>query len=150
MREHQDGLEFFSRLQDMVDTEYKRSWAAAQADAALVRRCRLTPVHPRLTSGRLRLLQRLKLKYDELLLNFAVNSNLRLYTLEEGGAAEEEAGEAPTVKGAMEAVMGGKFVNQVLCQTCPAHRSEREEDFVHVSVDVRNKRDLVESLVGAT
>ena len=104
MREHQDGLEFFSRLQDMVDTEYKRSWAAAQADAAL----------------------------------------------EEGGAAEEEAGEAPTVKGAMEAVMGGKFVNQVLCQTCPAHRSEREEDFVHVSVDVRNKRDLVESLVGAT
>ena len=46
--------------------------------------------------------------------------------------------------------MGGKFVNQVLCQTCPAHRSEREEDFVHVSVDVRNKRDLVESLVGAS
>ena len=29
VREHQDGLEFFSRLQDMVDTEFKKSLAAA-------------------------------------------------------------------------------------------------------------------------
>ena len=45
----------------------------------------------------------------------------------------------------METAMGGKFVNQVISRSCP-HRSEREEDFVHVSVEVRNKRDLVESL----
>ena len=96
VREHQDGLEFFSRLQDMVDTEYKKAVAAEAESVA--------------------------------------------------GAEESAASGTPLVKGAMEAVMGGQFVNQVLCRNCPAHRSEREEDFVHVSVDVRNKRDLVESL----
>ena len=85
VREHQDGLEFFGRLQDQVDAEFKRAVAAA-SDA-----------DPR------------------------------------------------RVKGAMETAMGGKFVNQVISRSCP-HRSEREEEFVHVSVEVRNKRDLVESL----
>jgi len=94
VREHQDGLEFLSRLQDMVDTEFKKSLAAADPDGPN--------------------------KY----------------------AAKPNSG----VKGAMEAVMGGQFVNQMLCRECPQHRSERLEDFVHVSVDVRNKRDLVESL----
>ena len=85
VREHQDGLEFFGRLQDQVDAEFKKAVAAA------------SDLEPRL------------------------------------------------VKGAMETAMGGKFVNQVISRSCP-HRSEREEDFVHVSVEVRNKRDLVESL----
>ena len=85
VREHQDGLEFFGRLQDQVDAEFKKAVAAA-SDA-----------DPR------------------------------------------------RVKGAMETAMGGKFVNQVISRSCP-HRSEREEEFVHVSVEVRNKRDLVESL----
>ena len=94
VREHQDGLEFFSRLQDMVDTEFKKSLAAADPD----------------------------------------------------GPNKDADKPNSGVKGAMEAVMGGQFVNQMLCRECPAHRSERLEDFVHVSVDVRNKRDLVESL----
>lgn len=94
VREHQDGLEFFSRLQDMVDTEFKKSLAAADPD----------------------------------------------------GPNKDAAKPNSGVKGAMEAVMGGQFVNQMLCRECPRHRSERLEDFVHVSVDVRNKRDLVESL----
>ena len=94
VREHQDGLEFFSRLQDMVDTEFKKSLAAADPD----------------------------------------------------GPNKDAAKPNSGVKGAMEAVMGGQFVNQMLCRECPQHRSERLEDFVHVSVDVRNKRDLVESL----
>ena len=94
VREHQDGLEFLSRLQDMVDTEFKKSLAAADPD----------------------------------------------------GPNKDAAKPNSGVKGAMEAVMGGQFVNQMLCRECPQHRSERLEDFVHVSVDVRNKRDLVESL----
>ena len=49
------------------------------------------------------------------------------------------------VKGAVEAAMGGVFVNQVISKSCP-HRSEREEHFTGISVDVRNKRNLQESL----
>ena len=36
--------------------------------------------------------------------------------------------------------MGGQFVNQMLCRECRSTGPERLEDFVHVSVDVRNKR----------
>ena len=41
--------------------------------------------------------------------------------------------------------MGGVFVNQVISKSCP-HRSERVEDFTHVSVEVRGKKGLEESL----
>ena len=98
VREHQDGFEFFTRLQDMIDSEFKKAVAIASAPGT------------------------------------------------DGGAVAAPTNPPPGVKGAMEAVLGGKFVNQVLCQKCPAHRSEREEDFVNISVDIRNKRDLNESL----
>ena len=45
----------------------------------------------------------------------------------------------------LERVVGGKFAQQVICRDCP-HRSEREEHFTGISVDVRNKRNLQESL----
>ena len=104
VREHQDGLEFFGRLQDQVDAEFKK---------AVARRAK-------------------EENGDE----------------SEEGATSVEAeadAKAPRIEGAMERAMGGKFVNQVISRSCP-HRSEREEDFVHVSVEVQNKRDLVESL----
>eukprot|EP00245_Coleochaete_scutata_P011528 TRINITY_DN429_c0_g2_i1.p1 TRINITY_DN429_c0_g2~~TRINITY_DN429_c0_g2_i1.p1 ORF type:complete len:2250 (-),score=350.03 TRINITY_DN429_c0_g2_i1:694-7287(-) len=42
-------------------------------------------------------------------------------------------------------IYGGTFAQQVICRGCP-HRSEREDNFAAISVDVKNKRDLVESL----
>lgn len=42
-------------------------------------------------------------------------------------------------------IFGGVFAQQVICRGCP-HRSEREEPFAAISVDVKNKKDLVESL----
>ncbi|KAH7405461.1 hypothetical protein KP509_15G071100 [Ceratopteris richardii] len=42
-------------------------------------------------------------------------------------------------------IFGGVFVQQIICRGCP-HRSEREEPFAAISVDVKNKRDLTESL----
>ena len=95
VREHQDGLEFFGRLQDQVDAEYKKAVAAAAP----------------------------------------VISNV----------ADAPVPSPLPVKGAVEAAMGGVFVNQVISKSCP-HRSERVEDFVHVSVEVRGKKGLEESL----
>ena len=102
VREHQDGLEFFGRLQDMVDNEYKQAVRVAFE----------------------------KQKSDP---DFCEAQTQPLVA-------------APTpIKGAVETSMGGKFVNQVLSKQCP-HVSERLEDFVHVSVDVRGKTTLNESL----
>eukprot|EP00271_Cylindrocystis_brebissonii_P017350 TRINITY_DN4491_c0_g1_i1.p1 TRINITY_DN4491_c0_g1~~TRINITY_DN4491_c0_g1_i1.p1 ORF type:complete len:2223 (-),score=458.73 TRINITY_DN4491_c0_g1_i1:345-6917(-) len=42
-------------------------------------------------------------------------------------------------------IFGGCFAQQVICKGCP-HQSEREELFAAISVDVKNKRDLHESL----
>ncbi|GBG68283.1 hypothetical protein CBR_g2830 [Chara braunii] len=42
-------------------------------------------------------------------------------------------------------IFGGTFAQQVICRGCP-HRSEREEPFAAISVDVKNKRNLLESL----
>lgn len=42
-------------------------------------------------------------------------------------------------------IFGGVFAQQVICRGCP-HRSEREEPFAAISVDVKNKKDLLESL----
>ena len=87
VREHQDGLEFFGRLQDMVDAEYKKAVKKAAGPDA-------TP---------------------------------------------------SATKGPVETAMGGAFVNQIISKSCP-HRSERVEDFTHVSVEVRGKKGLEESL----
>mmetsp|Transcript_26886 Transcript_26886/g.88225 ORF Transcript_26886/g.88225 Transcript_26886/m.88225 type:complete len:2487 (+) Transcript_26886:54-7514(+) len=101
LREHQDAIEFFNRLQDQID-----SYQGVETSRV---------------SG--------------------VDDGERETDLE-----EEEAKDQPKPKGAMERVMGGKFVNQIICRACPAHRSEREEDYSFVPVDVRNKRNLIESL----
>ncbi|GJP59781.1 hypothetical protein CLOP_g15145 [Closterium sp. NIES-67] len=42
-------------------------------------------------------------------------------------------------------IFGGAFAQQIICRGCP-HRSEREEPFAAVSVDVKGKRGLQESL----
>ncbi|CAI5988732.1 unnamed protein product [Closterium sp. NIES-65] len=42
-------------------------------------------------------------------------------------------------------IFGGHFAQQIICRGCP-HRSEREEPFAAVSVDVKGKRGLQESL----
>ena len=89
VREHQDGLEFFGRLQDQVDAEYAKAVAVA--------------------------------------------------------GDSRDANEKRKTRGAVEASMGGVFVNQVISKSCP-HRSERVEDFTHVSVEVRGKKGLEESL----
>lgn len=46
---------------------------------------------------------------------------------------------------AMQAVMGGKFVQQIICKDVP-YRSEREEEFYQISVDVKGKGSLEKSL----
>jgi ubiquitin C-terminal hydrolase len=48
--------------------------------------------------------------------------------------------------GAIERVLGGVLVSQIVCRTCPAHRSERDEVINSLAVDIRNKSGLVESL----
>jgi ubiquitin carboxyl-terminal hydrolase 9/24 len=52
-----------------------------------------------------------------------------------------EAKETPAVQ----AVMGGTFAQQIICKSVP-YRSEKEEDFYQISLDVRGKRTLQESL----
>jgi len=48
--------------------------------------------------------------------------------------------------GAIERVLGGVLVTQVVCSKCPAHRSERDEPGNSLAVDIRNKSGLLESL----
>jgi len=45
----------------------------------------------------------------------------------------------------MKTTMGGKFAQQVICRGV-SYRSETEQDFMGISVDVRGKRNLLESL----
>lgn len=42
-------------------------------------------------------------------------------------------------------IFGGIFAQQVICRGC-RHKSEREEPFAAISVDVKNKKNLIESL----
>eukprot|EP01018_Ginkgo_biloba_P002353 Gb_35991 [translate_table: standard] len=42
-------------------------------------------------------------------------------------------------------IFGGIFAQQVICRGCP-HKSERDEPFAAISVDVKNKKNLLESL----
>ncbi|BDA41234.1 probable ubiquitin carboxyl-terminal hydrolase FAF-X [Coccomyxa sp. Obi] len=46
---------------------------------------------------------------------------------------------------AMQAVMGGTFAQQIICKSVN-YRSEKEEDFYQISLDVRGKKNLEESL----
>ncbi|EIE24996.1 hypothetical protein COCSUDRAFT_46553 [Coccomyxa subellipsoidea C-169] len=46
---------------------------------------------------------------------------------------------------AMQAVMGGTFAQQIICRSVN-YRSEKEEDFYQISLDVRGKKNLEESL----
>eukprot|EP00884_Botryococcus_braunii_P021288 jgi/Botrbrau1/7843/Bobra.9_2s0021.2 len=46
---------------------------------------------------------------------------------------------------AMQTVMGGKFAQQIICRTVD-FRSEKEEDFYQLSLEVRGKKNLEESL----
>lgn len=45
----------------------------------------------------------------------------------------------------MQRVLGGRFAQQIICRGVP-FRSQREDEFYAISVDVRGKRGLVESL----
>jgi ubiquitin carboxyl-terminal hydrolase 9/24 len=45
----------------------------------------------------------------------------------------------------MSAVLGGQFAQQVLCREGP-YRSERNEEFLQISVDVQGKGTLERSL----
>jgi len=58
----------------------------------------------------------------------------------EGGGIGQKGG-VPTLT----SIFGGVFSQQVICKTCPL-RSEREEPFAAVSVDVMNKKGLEDSL----
>ncbi|XP_057829363.2 uncharacterized protein LOC131040449 isoform X2 [Cryptomeria japonica] len=42
-------------------------------------------------------------------------------------------------------IFGGIFAQQIICRGCP-HKSEKEEAFAAISVDVKNKKNLLESL----
>ena len=53
--------------------------------------------------------------------------------------AKEEGRELPKFKGAIEEVLGGKMVSQIICKNCPKHRSEREEDFCQIQLAVGGK-----------
>jgi len=46
---------------------------------------------------------------------------------------------------AMSAVLGGTFAQQVICREGP-YRSERDDEFLQISVDVRGKGGLEKSL----
>ena len=52
---------------------------------------------------------------------------------------KEEGREVPKIKGAIEEVLGGKMVSQIICKNCPKHRSEREEDFCQIQLAVGGK-----------
>lgn len=45
----------------------------------------------------------------------------------------------------MDHIFGGKISNQLICKDCP-HRSERSENFYILSLEVKNKRSIKESL----
>lgn len=45
----------------------------------------------------------------------------------------------------MENIFGGVFANEFICKDCP-HYSQREESFTAISLDVKNKRSIKESL----
>ncbi len=65
------------------------------------------------------------------------------------GAAADGAAPAaapPPPQGALEGVLGGVLVNQILCRACPSHRSEKDESFTLLPVDIRKKSGLLESL----
>ena len=66
----------------------------------------------------------------------------------EGGEGEGEGVPQgpPGGVGAIERVLGGVLVSQIVCRTCPAHRSERDEVINSLAVDIRNKSGLLESL----
>ena len=90
VREHQDALEFLSRLQEQVDAAVK------------------PPVPP--------------------------------------GAPPPADGAPAGPPQPLEQVLGGMLVNQIVCRACPQHRSEKDESFTSLPVDIRNKSGLVESL----
>ena len=90
VREHQDALEFLTRLQEQVDAAVK------------------PPAAP--------------------------------------GAPPPAPGTPPGPTPPLEQVLGGMLVNQIVCRTCPAHRSEKDESFTSLPVDIRNKSGLLESL----
>lgn len=46
---------------------------------------------------------------------------------------------------ALQSVMGGRFAQQVICRGVD-YRSEREEEFLQISVDVRSMGSLEKSL----
>ena len=81
VREHQDGLEFFGRLQDQVDAEYAKAVAVA--------------------------------------------------------GDSRDANEKRKTRGAVEASMGGVFVNQVISKSCPSLGARG--GLHHVSVEDRKK-----------
>ena len=60
------------------------------------------------------------------------------------GAAAEVGAPAPL--GVIEQMLGGSMADQIICRANGAHRSEREEPFVFMPVDIRNKSGLLESL----
>ena len=42
-------------------------------------------------------------------------------------------------------VFGGKLCNELICKGCP-HYSERDEPFLAISLQVKNKKNILESL----
>ena len=134
VREHQDAYEFFTRLQDQIDggirtltqPPEKEEEEEAKPEGAGMGRL-VFSLH---TDHKFRIWRK-------------HGPNPCVPTLEgDGGSKPSE----PPPKGAVERVLGGKFAQQIICRNCPSHRSEREEDFVSISVDVRHKRNLEESL----
>jgi ubiquitin C-terminal hydrolase len=99
VREHQDALEFLTRLQEQFDSSMKKAKPAGDAAA-----------------------------------------------MSASGDAASAAPTAPAAQGALEGVLGGVLVNQMLCRACPQHRSEKDESFTSLAVDIRNKSGLLESL----
>jgi len=57
----------------------------------------------------------------------------------------DEAMKQQREEAAIQSVFGGVFAQQIICKDCP-HRSSRDQEFMFLSVDVRNKRNLQESL----
>jgi ubiquitin C-terminal hydrolase len=51
----------------------------------------------------------------------------------------------PRMDGLLKGLFGGTLVNQVISHECP-HRSEREEPFPMLKVDIKNKSSLEDSL----
>ena len=64
----------------------------------------------------------------------------------EGDGSQQQQQQQQQQVGAIERVLGGVLVSQIVCRTCPAHRSERDEVINSLAVDIRNKSGLLESL----